>query len=172
MSSLRTPPTRPRPERSGDRTGTKNQENCPLVVPAMILTGFLGAGQMTQLNRNLLAPDVAFKVMVLENEVGISIDHTLLQWPRSMSSGSNDSIYVLQNGCVCCLLRDLPEAQGLALPAGRARRHGRRALGAEALGQTGGRLQVPSRAPATASVSRHGRVQQGGLGWSERDCAT
>lgn len=87
--------------------------NAPL-VPVTILTGFLGVGKTTLLNRILLAPDVPFKVMVLENEVGaISIDHSLLQRRRNASDAAleddqdeeDDGIYVLQNGCMCCLSR-------------------------------------------------------------------
>jgi G3E family GTPase len=59
---------------------------------------------------------VPFKVMVLENEVGaISIDHSLLQRRRGApeagqeeeddGNDGNDGIYVLQNGCMCCLSR-------------------------------------------------------------------
>lgn len=64
-------------------------------TPVTIVTGFLGSGKTTLLNRVLRDPTMARAVIVI-NEFGeISIDHALTE-------ASNDSIVVLENGCLCC----------------------------------------------------------------------
>ncbi len=63
--------------------------------PVTILTGFLGSGKTTLLNRALSSPDLQ-KTAVIINEFGdISIDHAL-------TTSSDDTIMVLENGCLCC----------------------------------------------------------------------
>lgn len=64
-------------------------------TPVTIVTGFLGSGKTTLLNRALRDPAMANTLLVI-NEFGeISIDHALTEQ-------SNDSILVLENGCLCC----------------------------------------------------------------------
>lgn len=64
-------------------------------VPFSILTGFLGAGKTTTLNRILSAPQDR-RVAVLVNELGrISIDSRLI-----LSHGGD--VLELAGGCVCC----------------------------------------------------------------------
>ncbi len=64
-------------------------------TPVTILTGFLGSGKTTLLNRALQDPAMA-KTAVVINEFGeISIDHALM-------TASDDTIMVLENGCLCC----------------------------------------------------------------------
>ena len=64
-------------------------------VPFTILTGFLGAGKTTTLNRMLAAPH-GRRVAVLVNELGrIAIDTRLI-----VSRGSD--VLELAGGCVCC----------------------------------------------------------------------
>jgi G3E family GTPase len=76
--------------------------------PIALLTGFLGAGKTTALNRWLAEPALA-RALVLVNEVGaIPIDHHLVREVR-------DDVVVLASGCVCCSVRsDLAEALGVA----------------------------------------------------------
>ncbi len=63
--------------------------------PVTILTGFLGSGKTTLLNRALRDASMAATAVVI-NEFGeISIDHAL-------TTVSDDSILVLENGCLCC----------------------------------------------------------------------
>jgi G3E family GTPase len=74
--------------------------------PIALLTGFLGAGKTTALNRWLAEPALA-RALVLVNEVGaIPIDHHLVREVR-------DDVVILASGCVCCSVRsDLAEALG------------------------------------------------------------
>lgn len=64
-------------------------------TPVTILTGFLGSGKTTLLNRALRDPALARTAVVI-NEFGeISLDHAL-------ATTSDDTIVVLENGCLCC----------------------------------------------------------------------
>jgi len=64
-------------------------------VPFTILTGWLGAGKTTALNRLLAAPH-GRRIAVLVNELGrISIDTQLIV-------GSGGDVLELAGGCVCC----------------------------------------------------------------------
>ena len=66
-----------------------------MATPFTILTGFLGAGKTTTLNRLLSAPG-GRKIAVLVNELGrISIDSHLI-----LSRGGD--VLELAGGCVCC----------------------------------------------------------------------
>lgn len=64
-------------------------------TPVTILTGFLGSGKTTLLNRALRDPSMANTAVVI-NEFGeIGLDHLL-------AAQSDDTIMVLENGCLCC----------------------------------------------------------------------
>jgi len=64
-------------------------------TPVTILTGFLGSGKTTLLNRALRDPALSRTAVVI-NEFGeIGLDHAL-------ATQSNDTIVVLENGCLCC----------------------------------------------------------------------
>ena len=66
-----------------------------LHTPVTILTGFLGSGKTSLLNRALRDPAMARTAVVI-NEFGeISLDHAL-------AAKSDDTIMVLENGCLCC----------------------------------------------------------------------
>jgi G3E family GTPase len=72
-------------------------------IPVSIVTGFLGSGKTTLINRLLKRPDMN-RVAVIVNELGEqSIDHDLVQV-------SSEQMMLLNNGCLCCVLRgDLQE---------------------------------------------------------------
>ena len=64
-------------------------------TPVTILTGFLGSGKTTLLNRALRDPSMANTAVVI-NEFGeVGLDHML-------AARSDDTIMVLENGCLCC----------------------------------------------------------------------
>ena len=64
-------------------------------TPVTVLTGFLGSGKTTLLNAALRDPAMARTAVVI-NEFGeVSLDHVL-------AMSSDDTIMVLENGCLCC----------------------------------------------------------------------
>jgi G3E family GTPase len=68
-------------------------------IPVILLTGFLGSGKTTLLRRLLQDPEFS-ETAVIVNEIGaIGLDHTLLR-------GASETTLLLENGCVCCTLRD------------------------------------------------------------------
>jgi G3E family GTPase len=83
-------------------------------IPVTVLTGYLGAGKTTLLNR-ILTQDHGRKYAVIVNEFGeIGIDNDLIV-------DSDEEIYEMNNGCVCCTVRgDLIRVlQGLMKRRGR-----------------------------------------------------
>lgn len=74
-------------------------------IPVTILTGFLGAGKTTLLNYILTAQH-GKKYAIIENEFGdVAIDNQLLDQAVGKLD-SVESISVLDNGCLCCTVRD------------------------------------------------------------------
>jgi len=70
------------------------------LIPATILTGFLGAGKTTLLKR-VLTEAHGQKIAVIENEFGEeNIDTDILV------SDTNEQIIQMNNGCVCCTIRE------------------------------------------------------------------
>jgi G3E family GTPase len=69
-------------------------------VPVTVVTGFLGSGKTTLVNRVLTA-DHGKRVVVIENELGsVSIDHALIDEERQKAAPHG--VLVLKNGCMCC----------------------------------------------------------------------
>ena len=69
------------------------------LTPVNVLTGFLGSGKTTLLQRLLRSPRMG-RTAVLINEFGeIGLDHLLVQQV-------DESVVLLQSGCICCSIRD------------------------------------------------------------------
>ena len=105
-------------------------DQSPSGIPALVVSGFLGAGKTT-LIRNLLedAQRTGHRLAVVSNEFGaLGIDQALF------GQGEDDRFVELEGGCVCCQLSDellttlhdlwerhkpdrmVVEASGVALP--------------------------------------------------------
>jgi G3E family GTPase len=70
----------------------------PTRTPVTILTGFLGAGKTTLMNR-LLTEQHGQRIAVIENEFGeVGIDHELV-------INADEEIFEMNNGCICCTVR-------------------------------------------------------------------
>jgi len=70
------------------------------LIPATILTGFLGSGKTTLLKR-VLTEAHGQKIAVIENEFGEeNIDNEILV------QETGEQIIQLNNGCVCCTIRE------------------------------------------------------------------
>ncbi len=70
------------------------------LIPATILTGFLGSGKTTLLKR-VLTEAHGQKIAVIENEFGDeNIDNDILV------QDTREQIIQLNNGCVCCTIRE------------------------------------------------------------------
>ncbi|RFC67021.1 GTP-binding protein [Mesorhizobium denitrificans] len=70
----------------------------PAQIPVTVLTGYLGSGKTTLLNR-ILSETHGKRYAVIVNEFGeIGIDNDLIV-------ESDEEIYEMNNGCVCCTVR-------------------------------------------------------------------
>ncbi len=68
------------------------------LVPVTVITGFLGSGKTTVLNRLLQAPSLADTAVII-NEFGeVSLDHLLIEQ-------AIENAVLLKNGCICCTVR-------------------------------------------------------------------
>ncbi len=73
-------------------------------IPVTVITGFLGSGKTTLLNALLKRPEAANTAVIINEYGEVGIDHDLVQ-------GITESVTLLDNGCVCCVLRgDLEQA--------------------------------------------------------------
>lgn len=73
-------------------------------VPVLLLTGYLGSGKTTLVNR-ILSNKKGIKFAVIVNDIGeVNIDASLIQ-QGGVVDQKDDSLVALQNGCICCTLK-------------------------------------------------------------------
>jgi G3E family GTPase len=68
-------------------------------IPVTVLTGFLGSGKTTLLKHWLQSPELQNTAVII-NELGaVGLDHLLV-------NNSREQMCLLDNGCVCCSVRE------------------------------------------------------------------
>ena len=73
-------------------------------TPVLLLTGDLGSGKTTLVNR-ILANRKGIKFAVIVNDIGeVNIDANLIE-AGGVVDQKDDSLVALQNGCICCTLK-------------------------------------------------------------------
>lgn len=73
-------------------------------IPVLLLTGYLGSGKTTLVNR-ILKNERGIKFAVIVNDIGeVNIDEDLIAEGGIVGSG-DDSLVPLSNGCICCTLK-------------------------------------------------------------------
>lgn len=73
-------------------------------TPVLLLTGYLGSGKTTLVNR-ILANEKGIKFAVIVNDIGeVNIDANLIE-KGGVVDQQDDSLVALQNGCICCTLK-------------------------------------------------------------------
>ncbi|MBO4850494.1 MAG: GTP-binding protein [Prevotella sp.] len=78
-------------------------------IPVLLLTGYLGSGKTTLVNR-ILSNSMGVKFAVIVNDIGeVNIDADLIE-KGGIVGKKDESLVALQNGCICCTLKmDLVE---------------------------------------------------------------
>ena len=73
-------------------------------TPVLLLTGYLGSGKTTLVNR-ILSNRKGIHFAVIVNDLGeVNIDADLIQ-KDGIVAQKDDSLVALQNGCICCTLK-------------------------------------------------------------------
>lgn len=73
-------------------------------IPVLLLTGYLGSGKTTLVNR-ILSNKRGIKFAVIVNDIGeVNIDADLIE-KGGVVGKKDDSLLALQNGCICCTLK-------------------------------------------------------------------
>ena len=67
-------------------------------IPLTVITGFLGAGKTTLINRLLKDPALADTIVVVNEFGAIGLDHLLMETVE-------EGMVLMQSGCLCCTIR-------------------------------------------------------------------
>lgn len=70
----------------------------PPAIPIVVLTGFLGAGKTTILNRWVKTPALADAAVIINEFGAIGLDHLLVE-------KAEGTVLTLSSGCLCCTIR-------------------------------------------------------------------
>ena len=75
------------------------------IIPVLLLTGYLGSGKTTLVNK-ILSNRKGIRFAVIVNDIGeVNIDAGLIQ-KGGVVAQKDDSRVALQNGCICCTLKE------------------------------------------------------------------
>jgi len=73
-------------------------------TPVLLLTGYLGSGKTTLVNK-ILSNNKGIKFAVIVNDIGeVNIDADLIE-KGGVVDQQDESLVALQNGCICCTLK-------------------------------------------------------------------
>ena len=90
----------PWPRRGASGADAGGAEPAKRKLPVTVVTGYLGAGKSTLVQR-ILQEQHGLKILVIENELGEEgIDNELL-----LQHVAKEDIVLLNNGCICCRVR-------------------------------------------------------------------
>lgn len=76
----------------------KSNWQAPQQVPVHVVTGFLGAGKTSLINRYMGTPFISEAALIINEFGDVGIDHLLVEQ-------SSDGVIELSDGCLCCTVR-------------------------------------------------------------------